>query len=121
MKLEITINMDNAIFQDHLATELPRVLAQVAQKVCGNMSYGPVMDLNGNTCGRFYLKEIIQYECRECGTGGVNAGIWGSAYLDKNGEIEGEDYEIDEKAEWKCRNPDCEKEGYESDFRKEEK
>lgn len=48
MTAQITINMDNAAFEDGAASELGRILRKLATRIEQDGSdYVPIMDLNG--------------------------------------------------------------------------
>ena len=57
MKATITIEMDNAAFEDGPATELARILRALAKRVSDGPDYVPLMDVNGNKVGEFVLSK----------------------------------------------------------------
>jgi len=63
MKFTLEINCDNAAFEDEPATELGRILREIAQKVedgflgsLGATEYRLAFDINGNHVGSYSLK-----------------------------------------------------------------
>ncbi len=56
MKAHITVTMENAAFEDAPASELARILRELANKIERN---GPdackLRDINGNTVGKFVV------------------------------------------------------------------
>ena len=50
--LTITVDMDNAAFDDN-PNEIKEILAKVAAQVYNNARSGSVRDSNGNACGKF--------------------------------------------------------------------
>jgi hypothetical protein len=57
MKFNLTINCDNAAFDDKPQEEVARILRELASKLCGyDLSYmncGPLRDNNGNRVGEW--------------------------------------------------------------------
>lgn len=51
MKFNLSIDCDNAVFEDQPATEIARILRSVAHRVTTGGIGGNVRDLNGNTVG----------------------------------------------------------------------
>lgn len=53
----ITINTDNAAFDDDC--EVPRILRNLANRIemVGDRAMGPLRDINGNIVGEFIIKE----------------------------------------------------------------
>ncbi len=56
MKLQITINMNNAAFFDDDA-EVARILIKVAHQIENGTKEGIIKDINGNTVGGFSIAE----------------------------------------------------------------
>lgn len=55
---QIQFKTDNAAFEDSPASEVARILREVADKIEDGASFeGRVRDCNGNTIGSFELKE----------------------------------------------------------------
>lgn len=55
-KIKITINTDNAAFEDY--DEVPRILSELAKKVIEKASYKlSVLDINGNVVGKMEVEE----------------------------------------------------------------
>ena len=59
MNARITINMDNAAFEDLLGSELARILRDLADRIeDGDLADRIVLrDYNGNTVGQFEIDE----------------------------------------------------------------
>ena len=61
MKLTIEINLDNDSFQEDSGTELASLFREIQQKFQGiHLSIGgahKIRDTNGNTVGKFLIKE----------------------------------------------------------------
>ena len=59
MNARITINMDNAAFEDFLGSELARILRDLADRIeDGDLADRIVLrDYNGNTVGQFEIDE----------------------------------------------------------------
>lgn len=57
MHAKITIQMDSAAFDDLPATELARILRDLAKHVEAGDTDRRLMDTNGNTVGRFEIHE----------------------------------------------------------------
>lgn len=56
-----------------------------------------------------------KYKCPVCGTKGANVGTWGSANIYvQHGDLHVINTELDDGAEWRCR--ECDFEGWEGDF-----
>lgn len=51
MRFNLSIDCDNAVFEDEPATEIARIMATVAERVTEGGIGGNVRDLNGNTVG----------------------------------------------------------------------
>ena len=52
MKIEITLNTDNAAFEEN-CTEVERILIETAQKISAGITQGILRDYNGNKVGTF--------------------------------------------------------------------
>ena len=51
-RFNVSIVMENEIFEDNPATELGRILREIAKRVeAGHLPPWPVMDVNGNRVG----------------------------------------------------------------------
>jgi hypothetical protein len=61
VKATITIDMDNAAFEDAPGSELARILRRLAKAVDGHdfdpRDSGKLYDINGNTVGSFTVSE----------------------------------------------------------------
>jgi len=62
MRLQIQVDMDNDAFTDRaIEEELTRIFALiVARATCsvkGDGAIKPILDINGNTCGRWSVKD----------------------------------------------------------------
>lgn len=57
MRALITVNMDNDAFADTPATELARILRDLAKHVERGEDYRTLMDSNGNKVGAFRIEE----------------------------------------------------------------
>ena len=58
MDAKITVNMDNAAFEDGAATELARILRKLAKRIeSEGCEYAPIMDENGNKVGEFIINK----------------------------------------------------------------
>ena len=62
MRLQIQVDMDNDAFTDEaIEQELTRIFALIAAQVTCGAKYGPeikrVLDLNGNTCCKWSIKD----------------------------------------------------------------
>lgn len=55
MKVKITINCDNAAFDDAPATELARILHELEQEILDGTDSKPLYDINGNKVGEFII------------------------------------------------------------------
>ena len=55
----ITINTDNAAFEDDEEVEVARILRNLANRIemAGCRAQGPLRDINGNIVGEFIIKE----------------------------------------------------------------
>ncbi len=53
MKIIIDLETDNDAFQQDPPTELMRILLVTISKISGGIDGGPLMDINGNTVGKF--------------------------------------------------------------------
>lgn len=53
MKCTIKIDMDNAAFDETPATELARILRDIAEQVEEGLTMLVIQDVNGNDCGKF--------------------------------------------------------------------
>ena len=61
MKATITINMDNAAFEELPSIELARILQKLAEHISGyELVYAPetytLKDINGNTVGKMQIR-----------------------------------------------------------------
>ena len=57
MNCRITINMDNAAFEDSPASELTRIFRDLADRVAGGeLPLIVLQDANGNTVGQFEIE-----------------------------------------------------------------
>ena len=60
MKITITLNCDNAAFDDTPEVEVYRILTSVAQRCLQDgvqdLEYLPLKDINGNTVGKVVVK-----------------------------------------------------------------
>ena len=56
MTFTLSIDMDNAAFDDDPSTELIDCLRRVAAKVCVGTIQATVLDSNGNTVGSWEIK-----------------------------------------------------------------
>lgn len=59
MKLTITLNLDNAAFEDGGADEVGRILASVASRIPDPLQAAALIlhDANGNRCGEAAITE----------------------------------------------------------------
>lgn len=57
MNAKIKILMDNAAFEDQPATELARILRNLAEKIESGTCACTLYDLNGNSVGRFEVSK----------------------------------------------------------------
>lgn len=57
MKFTLTIDCDNAAFEDGLEFEVPRILEIATHKVRSGETEFSLRDLNGNTCGAARFEE----------------------------------------------------------------
>lgn len=57
MKATITIQMDNAAFADEPATELARILRNLAERIEEGSTESRLRDINGNHVGQFTITE----------------------------------------------------------------
>lgn len=58
----LTIECDNAAFEDDATYEISRILGELAKRIAGScegdfFKYRNVTDVNGNVCGTFRLKD----------------------------------------------------------------
>ena len=55
VEFEVAINSDNDAFVDNEATEVARILREVADDIAASTTYceGDLRDINGNTVGSF--------------------------------------------------------------------
>lgn len=69
MKLTITMDMDNAIFENFPELEAARILARLSHDIAGGIPDVTVLiDLNGNTVGRAVVSaEPTDGICPDCG------------------------------------------------------
>lgn len=56
MKAKIEIVMDNAAFNDEPATELARILRELAEEIENGQGSCQLRDINGNAVGTFTVK-----------------------------------------------------------------
>lgn len=63
MKVKITINTENAVFDNHAGSEVARILRKIAsdtERMTNPMENGfwgwPLADINGNTVGKVEIK-----------------------------------------------------------------
>lgn len=60
MTVKITIDCDNAAFEDYPGTEVAAILRKIAKTLCGNPIDSSddcnLMDSNGNTVGRMEVE-----------------------------------------------------------------
>lgn len=56
MKATIIIRMDNAAFEEEPATEISRILRDLAERVELGSGYENLRDINGNTVGTFRIE-----------------------------------------------------------------
>lgn len=56
-KLEIEIDTNGSAFEGDGQSEINRILERVYHRINGGESKGTLMDINGNTCGRFEVEE----------------------------------------------------------------
>lgn len=56
MSFELTIQADNAAFDDEPGREIARLLHHAAELVAEGWQSGPLVDINGNTVGRFGVR-----------------------------------------------------------------
>lgn len=57
MTFTLTIETGNAAFEESRSAELARILTEVAYKVSSGQTDGTVLDINGNTVGKFTTGE----------------------------------------------------------------
>lgn len=57
MNVTITINCDNAAFENRQATEIIRILKVLIAKIADGEEYAPCMDINGNKVGEMNITE----------------------------------------------------------------
>lgn len=57
MQLNITINLDNAAFEEYKASEIRLCLLQVIHKIYDGNNESKLKDSNGNTIGQFSITE----------------------------------------------------------------
>lgn len=57
MKTTITVHMDNAAFADVPASELARILRNLATEIEDGCTEKPLRDFNGNRVGEFKISE----------------------------------------------------------------
>lgn len=61
MKMTITIQMDNAAFEDNQGGEVARILRELASKIDGDSSlegvYYNLRDINGNKVGEMNIND----------------------------------------------------------------
>jgi hypothetical protein len=56
LKITLTINTENAAFDDHEAGEIARILRTEAKQIAGGrLGSGSLLDINGNTIGRVHV------------------------------------------------------------------
>ncbi len=56
LKITLTINTENAAFDDHEAGEIARILRTEARQIAGGrLGSGALLDVNGNTVGRVHV------------------------------------------------------------------
>ena len=53
MRFACKIEMDNAAFDDELASELAQILLRIPPRICSGDSAGDLHDINGNTVGQW--------------------------------------------------------------------
>ncbi len=53
MTFKMEVDMDNAAFEERPASELGRLLRQAARKIEQGADGGKLMDINGNSVGRW--------------------------------------------------------------------
>ena len=56
VKATIIIRMDNAAFEEEPATEISRILRDLAERVELGSGYENLRDINGNTVGTFRIE-----------------------------------------------------------------
>ncbi len=56
-RFTLTIDCDNAAFEEQPAQELARILRDVAARIERGTDCGTVHDINGNTVGRFDMMD----------------------------------------------------------------
>ena len=58
MKLKITLNTDNAAFDDNPHAEMVRIIREAAQDIEADntLTFKTLFDLNGNRCGELKIK-----------------------------------------------------------------
>jgi hypothetical protein len=56
-KFTLEFNTDNAAFEDDANSEPARILQEVYLKVADGYAYGPCIDVNGNTVGRWFFTD----------------------------------------------------------------
>lgn len=56
MEFIARLDMDNAAFEDRAATELARILENIARKVKRGDDAGKIMDVNGNSVGSWEVR-----------------------------------------------------------------
>lgn len=52
----LTIRMENAAFDPDPQWEVARILRDVVEKIDRGRTDGPILDINGNTVGKFEMK-----------------------------------------------------------------
>ena len=55
MKLQIEIKMDNSAFAEYWNGEASRILKDVAFKIENGQISGGILDINGNSVGKFFV------------------------------------------------------------------
>ena len=58
----LSIDSGNAAFTDAPAYEISRLFRQTANKIDAGHTDGPLIDINGNNCGSWF----ISFECDDC-------------------------------------------------------
>ena len=51
MDFKIKFNMDNAMFDEQPESEIARILKSISSQVKNGITYGKIVDLNGNSVG----------------------------------------------------------------------
>ena len=57
MEAKIEISMNSAAFVNDRNVELAGILRELAAKIEVGRDYAPIMDVNGNQCGVFWIEE----------------------------------------------------------------